>query len=650
MESSDRSVTPFKVGDTLRLQVGTSTDRLRVSGLAHTPGAASPSFSGRATAYMRDADLQALFKVGGTNVALVRLDDYGQRAATARQLGQVLADDGVAVLQSQVGRDVSGGGSSTVTGIFTIMQVLSVVALLLSVFLLLSTTMTLVTEQVPVIGTMKAIGARGRQVLANYLTGVAVYGAAGTVLGLALGIGLGDLLYRYFAENLGMDPAMLQLGPSLFVIAAVVGLGVPLAAAVLPVYLGTRITVKQALTGYGLSSGGRRRAGGWGMLVRRVFGFLPQSFQLGLRSLFRRRTRALLTISALAISGAAFLAVQTTTSSWNAALGDVFASYRADVFATLDTPQPSAAIDARLSTVPGIARTEPMSQTPVKTRWGMATLTGVVSDPVLYQRHVVAGRWLTAKDRNAVVISQDAAQRSGLKVGDSIDFHTDLSSAHWRVVGVASDLSRASGGGVLLATLPQANAFSNLPADYAQTMMIQSTSGRQADVDALARRVDRALGGTPAQATVQTAAQQIQRNQSVFTILYALFYSVVAIIALVGGIGLFNSLAMGVLERRREIGILRSMGATGARVAQVFWTEGVGLALVAWAVAIAIGIPAAYAFVQLLGAVLLQSPFVFNPLSLLEMAVFVVAVASLATIGPVWSASRVRIASTLRYE
>ena len=56
------------------------------------------------------------------------------------------------------------------------------------------------------------------------------------------------------------------------------------------------------------------------------------------------------------------------------------------------------------------------------------------------------------------------------------------------------------------------------------------------------------------------------------------------------------------------------------------------------------------AFVQVLGALLLKSPFVFNPLSVLAMLVFIVAVASVATIGPVWSASRVRIAETLRYE
>jgi len=66
--------------------------------------------------------------------------------------------------------------------------------------------------------------------------------------------------------------------------------------------------------------------------------------------------------------------------------------------------------------------------------------------------------------------------------------------------------------------------------------------------------------------------------------------------------------------------------------------------------AVIVGIPLAYGFVQLLGAVLLNAPFVFNPIRMLAMLVFIVAVASVATIGPVWTASRVRIADTLRYE
>ena len=74
-----------------------------------------------------------------------------------------------------------------------------------------------------------------------------------------------------------------------------------------------------------------------------------------------------------------------------------------------------------------------------------------------------------------------------------------------------------------------------------------------------------------------------------------------------------------------------------------------GLGVVSWLIAVAIGIPGAYLFVQLLGA-LLEAPFTFNLLRMLAMLVFILVVASLATIGPVWSASGVKIAQTLRYE
>jgi putative ABC transport system permease protein len=648
MESSDTAIAPLRVGDTVTLQVGTGTRQLVVSGFARTPGVASPTFNRRASGYMRESDLQSMLHVDGSNLVLVRLHDYSQRATTARQLGQVLQDQGVVVLQSAVGRDVSGGSSSTITGIFTIMRALSVLALLLSVFLLLSTVSTLIAEQVPVMGTMKAIGASRGQILRSYLTGVALYGVAGTAVGLAVGLVIGDLLYRFFAVNLGMDPSAIQVGPSLVVVAVLVGIGIPLAAAAVPIALGTRVTVKQALSGYGLANGGRGRGRTWSAAVRAILGFLPQTVQVGLRGLFRRRTRALLTVSALAVTGAAFLAVQTTTTSWNAALGDVFTGY--DVYANLDNPQPYGAVQPELAAVPGVGRMEPISETSVKTQWGPALLSGVSADPVLHQRHVVAGRWITDADQNAALVSQDAAQKSGLKVGDTIDFHTDLNSAHWRIVGIARDLDNPTGAGVIITTRAQANAFDRLPADYFQALLVRSTSSRQADIDALAKRLDETLGGTPAQATVMTTNQLIQGNQSTFLILDVLFYCVVGIVALVGGIGLFNALAMGVLERRREIGILRSMGATGRRVAQVFWTEGVGLGLVAWLIAVAIGIPAAYGFLQFVGAVLLAVPFVFSPASILAMLVFIVAVASIATVGPVWSASRMRIADTLRYE
>src|SRR5260370_14167110 len=98
------------------------------------------------------------------------------------------------------------------------------------------------------------------------------------------------------------------------------------------------------------------------------------------------------------------------------------------------------------------------------------------------------------------------------------------------------------------------------------------------------------LTGEGLEPVVTTNAQDIKRNQNQFQVLYLLLYAAAAIDALVGILGLFNTLTTSVLERRREIGVLRSLGGNGARVAAVFWIEGLALAGIAWALAVVLGL------------------------------------------------------------
>jgi putative ABC transport system permease protein len=505
---------------------------------------------------------------------------------------------------------------------------------------------TLVAEQTKIIGTMKAAGATSSTVIRGYLTSVGIYGLLGTAPGLALGVYGGYQLALFLATIITLDLGPFTLATWIVGMALLVGIGVPFAAALLPLWSGTRVTVREAMAAYGVSAGTSRVHVG---LARRL-SWVPQTIWLGLRGLFRRRGRAILTLLALTLSSTAFLSIQTTTYSVNTFISQLFSQYDFDAF--VDTKAlPYDQIRAKLLAVPNVARVERFEQSEVKTRWGQILLTGVEQDAQLYHHTVLAGRWFTPDEQNALIISDTLANATGKHVGQTLTFSSDISTATWTIVGEVHDLNGGLGlKGVALTTIDDLHAFEQVDPTLAGGFIVGAADRSPAAVNAMADALDETLSHQGLAPYVSTAQQQIHRNQNQFQILYVLLYAVAAIVALVGILGLFNTLTTSVLERRREIGILRSMGATGWRVASVFWTEGMALAGISWLLAAAIGVPAAYGFVTLISQVLLPIPFAFSPLTLGITLVFIVLCATLASIIPAISAGRVRIADTLRYE
>ncbi len=145
------------------------------------------------------------------------------------------------------------------------------------------------------------------------------------------------------------------------------------------------------------------------------------------------------------------------------------------------------------------------------------------------------------------------------------------------------------------------------------------------------------------------SAETKQQQQNWF-VLYALLYAVALIVGAVGVLGLANALTASVLERRREIGMLRAMGASGWRVGQVFWSEGLALGGIAWLAGGVIGLPLAYLFVRAFSQLVMPVDFVIDPAAFVVMLVAVVVIATLATITPASRAAQIRVADMLRYE
>jgi putative ABC transport system permease protein len=150
--------------------------------------------------------------------------------------------------------------------------------------------------------------------------------------------------------------------------------------------------------------------------------------------------------------------------------------------------------------------------------------------------------------------------------------------------------------------------------------------------------------------TIDTLHEYVTRRQGDAYILYYLLYALALIVGAVGILGLANALVASVLERRREIGLLRAMGASGRRVAQVFWVESLALGAISWCAGVLVGLPLAYAFVQTFAWQVMPVDFYLDPLAFAVMLAAVLVIATLASVAPAWRASRVRIAEMLRYE
>ncbi len=398
MEYGDVAIQPFNIGDLVTVDTAQGTARLRVVGLARTPGV-NPATTDSARGYMRDAALQSL--PAFTDVATapplgplrishlaVKVTSITQEDATAHALGTVLHAHQVTVLGVSEPSPITAQ-LHQLDGIFTLLRILALLAVAMSGILLLNTVTTLIAEQTAIIGTMKAIGGTRGTILLGYLRSVGLYSL------LALG--------------------PLTVTPGLIALSLALGFGIPLCASLWPLWNGTRITVRAALAAYGINAGpGNSSLARLGQHIT----WISQTTWLGLRSLFRKRASAALTLLMLTVAGTSFLVVQTAAASVNETIGSAWTNIHADVEVYADESYSQAR--AQVGTLPNVRRMERFGIAGAQTPWGKLGLWCFEPQTQIYHYQLTSGRWLREGDTNVVLISDAVVAQTGLHVGSRL--------------------------------------------------------------------------------------------------------------------------------------------------------------------------------------------------------------------------------------
>jgi putative ABC transport system permease protein len=124
------------------------------------------------------------------------------------------------------------------------------------------------------------------------------------------------------------------------------------------------------------------------------------------------------------------------------------------------------------------------------------------------------------------------------------------------------------------------------------------------------------------------------------------------LLAVVGGIGLMGTMSINVIERTREIGVMRAIGAADGAIMRIVVVEGVLVGVMSWLIGALIAIPLSLGLSTVVGNTFLRSPlsYTFSVSGAALWLIIVVIIAALASMLPAWNASRISVRDVLAYE
>ncbi len=547
-------------------------------------------------------------------------------------------------------------------GLFMLLGVLSALSLILGLLLVYNTINALISQQVDQIGIMKAIGARTWQIVRLYLTTVLIYGLLALMVALPIGIFGARAISSWLIGSFGATISSFEIDPTSVIIMVLVVILAPLMASLVPIFSGARTTVRDAISTYGLST----QTGLLERLLAKIRN-LSRLVLVTISNTFRHKGRVVLLQISLVMSGLMFMMVISVRDSVSYTIRDVlFSILNADITYVLDRNYRIEQVEQITQAYPGIQSIEMwvLANANIRPRGQPETeddeavlVFGVPLPTQLYGYQLRAGRWLLPEDTSAVVLNQRLAEDLGVGVGDWVTIrYSERRQSNWRVVGLIFDPVLTTSAHI---SLPMVQNDLGL-IGKASTVWIQTQTTDSASQIELAKNLrsyyednhievspQRGVFGIGGDATVETGNAFISQ----FEFLVILLGLMAVIIGVVGSIALSGALSLSVIERRREIGVMRAIGASSWTIFRMFIGEGVLLGWLSWLIALPLSLPAGRLMVQALGAAFnLDILYKFTPAGPILWLGIITILSIFASGLPARGATRISVRESLAYQ
>jgi putative ABC transport system permease protein len=654
----------LETGDSLLIQLPSGTEReLTITGQVRdqtigTTGNTyfvSPSYG-----YIPFDTLLYLEQEMTYDTLLVRVDP-----ALSEDEVKTLSDEIVGNVE-QSGLDVSSitildSGSHPnlgyVEAIGGLLAVLGFLTVFLSGFLVFNSMSALFAQQVQYIGIMKAIGAKKSDIIKMYMVLILIFGLIALVISVPLSAWASSKLGDFLGMRLNFLSGGMRYVPLAVILQIVIALILPQAAGIIPILKTSNVSVQEAITTTGIDAGDVGTS--WiDRQLQKIKG-LSRPMLVSLRNTFRRKGRFILTLITLSLGGAVFISTFNVRASLESYTYQVSRYILADVSIDYDRHYRIDEIERMAMSVDGVAGVEPRGRaiTQLLNEDGEAAesveMTGAPPESDLIEPIMMKGRWIIPGDRNAIVLNEAFAVRyPDLDVGDTITLYVNRREVDWTIVGFFQFLGTDSFNAyVPLDYLNEFTGHSNQAINFQIIASpVVSQAGMQED---LARRLDDFFRTQGYALKSSTATDEIWGNATEGLDTLTTFLLIMSgLTALVGSISLTGTMGMNVMERTRETGVMRAIGATDWQVMRLVIVEGLIIGVLSWLFGSLLAFPISYLMSYIVNSSIfgVAGEFIFDASGFLIWLGVVLLLSLLASIIPAKNAAKLTIREVLAYE
>jgi putative ABC transport system permease protein len=544
-----------------------------------------------------------------------------------------------------------------IRAVLVVLVMIGVLVVFLSGFLITNTLQALLKQQVQQIGILKSVGARRIQIVSIYMLLSLLYGLLALAIALPLSTQVAFLIIDFLTVQLNTTFFGIRPVPQVIALETAIAILMPQVAALVPLWQGTHITVQEALSGIHQD---RPRVRGW---LDRLIGKLRNlslPLVVSLRNTFRRKGRLALTLVTLTLGGAVFIATFNVRVSLMDYIDRIIQYFLADVNVTLEQPYRIDEIDRLIKDVSGVKTVEGWAIARaelVLPDGSVGESTSLLAPPAgstMVKPIIVEGRWIEPGDQNAIALNELFRERyPDLRVGDTIRLRVNDEDTDWVVVGFYQMAGKMSGFSAYT-SYEYLSALIHQNGRAASYRIVSSHPGmNRAQQEALGRAIEARLAQSGIRVVDLTTGQSMSQTASNgFNVLTAFLLFMALLTASVGSIGLAGTMSLNVMERTREIGVLRAIGASNRTLMRMVLVEGMLIGMLSWVLASLAAFPISILIANGLSRSLFGGPsnFGFTPVGFAIWMAAVVVLSVLASVIPARNATRLTIREVLAYE